>query len=101
MDIDNVRRTVSARLSPARRSELGQFFTPSSIARHMAGMFTPTSRPVSLFDAGAGVGSLIHAAAGILNITCAEAWEIDEDVLLRPGRPRSEEHATMKGRSQA
>jgi type I restriction-modification system DNA methylase subunit len=42
-----------------RKSELGQFMTPSSVARFMAEMFPPsTQQTCRLLDAGAGVGAL-------------------------------------------
>lgn len=81
--IDTRRRDTSRKLDPARRSALGQFMTPSSTARFMAGMFTSISdSEVRLLDAGAGVGSLISAFVDrclvappkSLHVT---AWEID------------------------
>jgi tRNA1(Val) A37 N6-methylase TrmN6 len=77
MDIEDIRRRVSSALDPARRSELGQFFTPSDIASYMAGLFTPTTRAVRLLDAGAGVGCLLHAAASAMPVERIDAWEID------------------------
>ena len=81
MDIDMLRRAATARLDPGRRSELGQFFTPSGIAEFMAGMFTATDRPVSIMDAGAGVGSLVHAASKAFPLSSVDAWEIDPVLL--------------------
>ena len=81
--IDTRRRDTSRKLDPARRSALGQFMTPSSTARFMAGMFASISdSEVRLLDAGAGVGSLISAFVDrclvappkSLHVT---AWEID------------------------
>ncbi|MCV9964712.1 Eco57I restriction-modification methylase domain-containing protein [Pararhizobium sp. BT-229] len=77
MDIEDIRRRVSASLDPSRRSEFGQFFTPSDIASYMAGLFTPTTRAVRLLDAGAGVGCLLHAAASMMTVERVDAWEID------------------------
>jgi adenine-specific DNA-methyltransferase len=56
---DNVRRQVSPKIAKGRKSELGQFMTPSNIARFMASLF-PTSdlKTCRLLDAGAGVGAL-------------------------------------------
>jgi hypothetical protein len=49
-------------LDPNRKSALGQFMTPSSIATFMAELFTSWNRlEVQLLDAGAGVGSLTAA----------------------------------------
>lgn len=50
-----------------RRSDLGQFFTPSTIARFMAELFTDKERDtVRLLDAGGGNGMLTAAAVGEL-----------------------------------
>ena len=59
--IDHVRKAVNKTLDPAKRSALGQFFTPDSIALFMAGLFTSMAGPVSLLEPGAGIGSLIAA----------------------------------------
>jgi adenine-specific DNA-methyltransferase len=56
---DTVRREIAARIAPKRKSELGQFMTPASVARFMASLFPATSlRDCHLLDAGAGVGAL-------------------------------------------
>lgn len=81
MEIEDIRRRVSASLDPSRRSELGQFFTPSDIAAYMAGLFTPTRRAVKLLDAGAGIGCLLHAAASMMPVERMDAWEIDADLV--------------------
>lgn len=45
--------------SRPRQSELGQFFTPASIATLMSGLFQlPPTEALSILDPGAGVGSL-------------------------------------------
>jgi adenine-specific DNA-methyltransferase len=72
---------ATASLDPSRRAELGQFFTPSSIADHMAAMFTPSDRPVRLLDAGAGVGCLLHAAAARMEVNSIDAWEVDGNLI--------------------
>ncbi len=60
--IDAVRHTANAQLDPARKSALGQFMTPSPVARFMASLFQNWDRAeVRLLDAGAGVGSLTAA----------------------------------------
>lgn len=81
MDIDQLRIEASARLPNSDRSRLGQFFTPSSIALHMAGMFSKTVSPVSLLEAGAGVGALLHAACARMEVGSIEAWEIDDTLV--------------------
>ena len=56
---DSVRREVAPRITQKRKAEFGQFMTPSSVARFMAGMFPPTTlQTCRLLDAGAGVGAL-------------------------------------------
>jgi tRNA1(Val) A37 N6-methylase TrmN6 len=56
---DSVRRQVSPRLAKGRKSELGQFMTPSNIARFMASLFPASDlKTCRLLDAGAGVGAL-------------------------------------------
>ena len=49
------------KLDPALRSELGQFMTPASVGRFMAGLFTDVSGDLRVLDPGAGVGSLTAA----------------------------------------
>jgi len=61
LDIDAKRVEASARLDPAKRSELGQFMTPSPIASFMASLFRQWPNEVRLLDPGAGVGSLTEA----------------------------------------
>jgi adenine-specific DNA-methyltransferase len=62
MDRVEVRRLrAAAGIDRALRAERGQFFTPAAVARTMASMFEPSREPVSLLDAGAGIGSLTAA----------------------------------------
>lgn len=56
--LDTRRRRASAAVDAASRAELGQFLTPSAVARFMAGMFGIHGKEISLLDAGAGIGSL-------------------------------------------
>jgi adenine-specific DNA-methyltransferase len=83
---DSVRRAVAPRLSPKRKSALGQFMTPSPVAGFMASLFPPASSPTcDLLDAGAGVGALSCAfldrwAAGDdfnFQSIAVESFEID------------------------
>jgi adenine-specific DNA-methyltransferase len=69
-----------------RKSELGQFMTPASVARFMASMFPATDlRVCQLLDAGAGIGALSCAfldrwsSSDGFNFETvkAEAYEID------------------------
>ncbi|MCW5726217.1 Eco57I restriction-modification methylase domain-containing protein [Parvibaculum sp.] len=52
---------ASSQLDPIRRSELGQFMTPSAIAAFMASLFERWPSEVRLLDPGAGIGSLTDA----------------------------------------
>lgn len=64
-----------------KKSELGQFMTPSNIANFMSSMFTHTNTPIKILDCGAGAGALsIAAVKTILNISSLEAWEIDRTI---------------------
>ncbi len=60
--IEKTRLAVSKEISPEKKSQLGQFFTPESIARFMADMFVHgKNSQCRLLDAGAGIGSLSTA----------------------------------------
>ena len=61
--IDDTRRQASKQLDPSRRSQLGQFMTPTGIADFMASLFTRWPDRVRLLDPGAGIGSLTEAFA--------------------------------------
>ncbi|MHB8763231.1 MAG: SAM-dependent methyltransferase, partial [Deferrisomatales bacterium] len=61
VSMDDVRREASLRLAPERKSQLGQFLTPSNVARYLASLFPDRPGPVSILDAGAGIGSLTAA----------------------------------------
>jgi adenine-specific DNA-methyltransferase len=78
--IDQVRREASKLLDSKRRSELGQYMTPSPIAEFMASLFSYHGK-AKLLDAGAGVGSLTSAfldqALREETSVDAETWEID------------------------
>ena len=78
--IDQVRREASRLLDSRRRSELGQYMTPSPIAGFMASLFSYNGK-ARLLDAGAGVGSLTSAfldrALQNGTLVDAETWEID------------------------
>lgn len=86
---DSVRREVAPRTAQKHKSELGQFMTPSSVARFMAGIFPPsTLRTCRLLDAGAGVGALSCAfldrwVAGGFGFKVIEATAYEVDVKLR------------------
>ncbi|MDR3764380.1 MAG: Eco57I restriction-modification methylase domain-containing protein [Acidobacteriota bacterium] len=85
---DTVRRQVAPRIAKRRKSELGQFMTPSSTARFMASLFPPSNlKSCRLLDAGAGVGALscafidrwICGGFGFQDIQ-AYAYEIDDQL---------------------
>lgn len=60
--LDIIRLEASAKLNRQRKVELGQFLTPSRVARFMASLLSSSSLKVArLLDAGAGVGSLSAA----------------------------------------
>lgn len=86
---DSVRRQVAPRIAQKRKSEFGQFMTPSSVARFMAGMFPPiTLQTCHLLDAGAGVGALSCAfldrwVAGCFDFKSVEATAYEVDDTLR------------------
>jgi tRNA1(Val) A37 N6-methylase TrmN6 len=64
MHLDSRRLEISSRLDHSKRSALGQFLTPTSVADFMAGLFPEPTGAVRLLDAGAGIGSLTAAFAG-------------------------------------
>lgn len=85
---DDARKGVKASVDRARKSLLGQFLTPASIAEFMASLFSPGSqKPMRLLDAGAGKGALSAAVAD--RFLASEnshplevcAYELDADIL--------------------
>ena len=59
---ETVRKEVGQQISQKRKSELGQFMTPATVARFMASLFSPsTLKSAMLLDAGAGMGALSGA----------------------------------------
>lgn len=87
--IEQTRLAVSRTADAKKRAKLGQFFTPASIARFMAGLFDGCGqKECRLLDAGAGIGSLSAAfldrfSKGELGFTHVEAtaFELDTDLL--------------------
>lgn len=60
--VDALRTQAVAKLEPGARSAMGQFMTPTPVARFMASLFPEAmGEEVRLLDAGAGVGSLTAA----------------------------------------
>lgn len=86
---DRVRREVAPKTARTRKSELGQFMTPASVARFMASLFPPSNLDsCHLLDAGAGVGSLSCAlldrwVAGDFAFSSVQsvAYEMDEKLI--------------------
>ncbi|MEQ5033495.1 Eco57I restriction-modification methylase domain-containing protein [Morganella morganii] len=83
---DSVRRKLAPRTAQKHKAELGQFMTPSGVARFMASLFPPSSvQTCRLLDAGAGVGALscafldrwLTGGFGFESVE-ATAYEIDE-----------------------
>jgi len=58
---DIARVHYSSKLNLKQRGELGQFLTPATVARFMAGQFNNLSGHITLLDPGAGVGTLTAA----------------------------------------
>lgn len=88
--VEQLRVELSSQWDAEKRSHLGQFMTPLSIARFMASLFPTSNLQVCrLLDPGAGIGSLSSAfldrwADGDFHFRHVEvtAYEIDET--LRP-----------------
>jgi adenine-specific DNA-methyltransferase len=60
--VELLRKNIGRQTSQQHKAELGQFITPSTVARFMASLFIPsTHQTARLLDAGAGLGSLSAA----------------------------------------
>ncbi|MFW1648221.1 Eco57I restriction-modification methylase domain-containing protein [Acinetobacter baumannii] len=85
---DIVRRIVTPKITQRHKAKLGQFLTPSRIARFMASLFPSCSLSTcKLLDAGAGVGALSCAFIDRLskegfdfNAVEVTAYEIDANL---------------------
>ena len=97
--LDLERLEISSRIAadPERRAGLGQFFTPASVARFMAGMLRVSEPPreLRLLDAGGGCGMLTAAVVAALctrpnstrpHALSATVWEIDDRLIEDLGR---------------
>ncbi len=97
--LDLERLEISSRIAadPERRAGLGQFFTPASVARFMAGMLRVSEPPreLRLLDAGGGSGMLTAAVVAALctrptstrpDALSATVWEIDDRLVADLGR---------------
>ncbi|QSX40344.1 Eco57I restriction-modification methylase domain-containing protein [Shewanella cyperi] len=85
--VDAIREHANTLLDESTRGSKGQFMTPSSVAKLLAGQFDNLSGELSILDAGAGIGSLTTAliARSIAEFSpisvTANTWEL-EPVLL-------------------
>ena len=59
--LNSIRTEAQKLLDKVHQSDLGQFFTPPSIAKLMAEMFINIPLTINLVDPGAGVGTLSAA----------------------------------------
>ncbi|MEN6334085.1 MAG: N-6 DNA methylase [Phycisphaerales bacterium] len=59
--IERAQQAFSKVTSRTKRSAIGQFLTPASIARFMASLFESAPRVARILDPGAGTGSLLAA----------------------------------------
>lgn len=71
---DQRRTTALASIDAESRAQRGQYFTPRSVARIIAGLFrVPESRSIRVLDPGAGSGILSAALVDRLRIECPDA----------------------------
>lgn len=87
-EVDLLRIAANAKLTPATKSSLGQFFTPSPICLYMASLFTRLSGDILLLDPGCGPGSLTAAFVDEVvrrgNATSVAAMLQDVDPSIQP-----------------
>ena len=81
--LDKIRLDASTNPDVEKRSRLGQFMTPATVARFMASLFTQNDlKFCRLLDAGAGIGSLSSAflEKHKFNRIEIDAYEIDTNL---------------------
>lgn len=61
IDVEQARLRLSKDTDAKKKSQFGQFLTPTGTASFMAGLFPPAEGTCCLLDAGAGIGSLAAA----------------------------------------
>lgn len=89
--IDQHRVKANQLLDQSTRGQKGQFMTPASVARILAGMFRNLDGDIRTLDAGAGVGSLtaslVERALSKFAPTSisAHAWELENVLVERLG----------------
>lgn len=97
LDLERLEISSRTAADPERRAGLGQFFTPASVARFMAGMLRVSEPPreFRLLDAGGGSGMLTAAVVAALcarptsrwpDALNATVWEIDDRLVADIGR---------------
>lgn len=101
--VDYVRLEAARSLDPTRRAALGQFFTPTSVAKLMASLSNLKCERVRLLDAGAGVGVLsaawvAHACESASPPERIDIVAYELDAALVPALIRVLEHAREYGR---
>ena len=96
--IDKLRIESTQKLDQSKRSQLGQYMTPSAIADFMASLFTVKQKEVRLLDAGAGIGSLTAAFIQKNNTSNiqAELWEIDQVLISYLEKNLENEEAVIR-----
>ncbi|MBA3285212.1 MAG: N-6 DNA methylase [Nitrosopumilus sp.] len=86
--LDTIRIEASKNLDQAKRSELGQFMTPTIVANFMASLFLNTKSAVRILDPGAGIGSLAIALLDRIKTKNSTtdisltAYEIDQNLIV-------------------
>ncbi len=106
-EIEQARLRLSKDTDAKKKSQLGQFLTPSGTTAFMAGLFPPADGICRLLDAGAGIGSLAAAflerwRSGGLRFQRVEldAFEVDSSLHAELARPcRSTETTSFPRRS--
>jgi adenine-specific DNA-methyltransferase len=88
-DIEQARLRLSKTTETAKKSQFGQFFTPTTTASFMADLFPPATGHCRLLDAGAGIGSLSNAflekwLAGDFGFNSVELDSFEIDATLQP-----------------
>lgn len=106
-DIEQSRLAISKATDPKKKSRLGQFFTPATIARFMAELFIPNGfNHCRLLDPGAGIGSLCAAFlerchSGDLNFKNVHLDAFEIDPFLQPHLQQTlEKYKTISGFSK-
>lgn len=87
--VEATRRQVARSTEALKKSQLGQFLTPQSIAVFMASLFSDRGGSCRLLDAGAGIGSLSAAflerwVSGGLRFDAVDLVAFEIDTALVP-----------------